>query len=279
VALGCAVLAALGAGATDETIAGSAAPTVTGLTQPSDKASPSFAGPGIISTIAVKEGDIVKKGQLIMSEDSEMDRLELAALKIESDSHLTIDFAQADYEAKDAIRAKLQNAVDHNVANPSEFEEAKANAIEAKIRIDVAGQEIKQKQIEADKQAAKIRKMDLLSPIDGVVRKLNLHLGEVVDPNKVDGACMVLQNDPLWVEVKLPSIQAAALKSDETLMVKYADEDKFRPAKVILFDPLVDSASDTQIIRLEMPNPEKRPPGLHVIVRLPDRMAGMAAGN
>ena len=44
--------------------------------------------------------------------------------------------------------------------------------------------------------------MTLHSPIDGVVQRVNLQPGEVVDSSSdKDGACFVIKNDPLWVQL------------------------------------------------------------------------------
>ena len=115
----------------------------------------------------------------------------------------------------------------------------------------------------------------LATPIDGIVQKMNLDVGEMVDPNKPDGVLVLVKNDPIWVEVHLPSVQAAKLKLGDQFDLKYEGEEQWLPekGKVNFLDPVVDAASDTRLVRLEVPNPQNRPAGLHVAVRLPEHVA------
>jgi multidrug efflux pump subunit AcrA (membrane-fusion protein) len=116
--------------------------------------------------------------------------------------------------------------------------------------------------------------MKLESPINGIVEKLDLGEGEVVDPNKP--SCTVVQNDPLWVEVHLPSLQARKLALGDTLPVQHEGEQQWQSGKVIYLAPVADAASGTRMVRLELPNPTSRPSGLQVMVKLPEKLTRTA---
>ena len=123
---------------------------------------------------------------------------------------------------------------------------------------------------DADTQALVIEKMKLLSPVDGTVKQINIQEGEIVDPNKPDGAVTLVTNNPLWVDVKIPSTQALKLKQGDSMSVAYQNEsDKWLTAKIIFLDPEVDAASDKQTIRLELNNDQDKPAGLWLNVKLP----------
>jgi RND family efflux transporter MFP subunit len=251
------------------------ATTVTGITKPSQELKLTFYGQGLIASRPVKEGDFVHKGQVLMTEDAEVEQLEYDSMKVESGSHLPIDYAVADYNSKCIVRDRLQAAANDQVANESELQEAIANAEEARIKIDLSKEELRQKSLETDKQGAKVAKMQMVAPIDGIVEKLNLDIGEMVDPNKPEGVVVLVKNDPIWVEVHLPSVEAARLKLGDEFDLKYEGEDQWLPEKgrVNFLDPVVDAASDTRLVRLEVRNPSNRPAGLHVAVRLPEHLA------
>ena len=117
------------------------------------------------------------------------------------------------------------------------------------------------------------------SSIDGIVQTINLHLGSGVDPSKPDGACVIVNNDPLWVEMRLPSAKAATLKLQQKLDVRYLQNDPWQQGTIIYFNPMVDAASDTQVVRLELANPDQRPSGLHMTVRLPGDVAKLAVNH
>jgi multidrug efflux pump subunit AcrA (membrane-fusion protein) len=252
---------------------------VTAISYPSEKSQPPFYAPGIIDSIPVKEGDRVHKGDLLMTEDMALEKDELQALKVESESTKTVEYAIAEHQAKLVERDRLEAAAAKGVANPSELAEAVAEETATAVRIDLAKEENQKSKFETQKQADKVARMELHSPIDGIVQTLNLHLGSGVDPSKPDGACVIVNNDPLWVEMRLPSIQAAALKLQQKLDVRYLQNDPWQQGTIIYFNPVVDAASDTQVVRLELANPDQRPSGLHMTVRLPGDVAKLAVNH
>jgi len=82
----------------------------------------------------------------------------------------------------------------------------------ADAQIKLAELEHDQKGWDAEKEKVKIEQMKIISPIDGMVEKLNIGEGEMGDPQSRDGAIVVGQWDPLWLEMHPPSSQAAQLK-------------------------------------------------------------------
>src|SRR5690606_36933721 len=137
-------------------------------------------------------------------------------------------------------------------------------------------QELRQKQIQRDQQEELLELMRLTSKFDGIVARIDVGLGQIVDPQKP--AMIIVQNDPLWIEFTLPSAEAELLRDQTTMSVRYPNEPEWRNASVILRSPVVDAASDRQLVRLEMENPQLRPTGLQVEVKLPGAVAD-AAGS
>ncbi len=244
--------------------------TVLGTTLPSQRLELSFDGPGIIGSVLVKEGDKIQKGQELMAEDDRMEQKLYEALRLEADSDLPIQFAKTDLASKKNSLLRYENMAKNNVASQEELREAQLAAALAEIKVQQAQQEQKQKKLQTDRQKIKVELMHLKSPIDGLVEKLNLGLGEVVDPNKP--SCTVVKNDPLWVEVHLPSRQAAELNLGDTLSVQQEGGKNAADARVIFLSPFADAASGTRLVRLEMPNPAGLPSGLQVTVKLPEKL-------
>jgi hypothetical protein len=83
----------------------------------------------------------------------------------------------------------------------------------------------------------------------------------------------VVRNDPLWVEVNVPTGRAKALKVGQSLEARYADEEQWRAGKIIYIAPYANAGAATRQVRLELPNPEKREAGWQMFVRLPDNVA------
>jgi RND family efflux transporter MFP subunit len=243
---------------------------VQGISIPSAKHNLSFFDTGIVKEILVQPGDAVKVGQVLAKEDTDLEEIQLKAMQVETTSTSEVDAAIKDRDSKKIIRDNMQQAFDANGANKSELQEAILAYETAEIKITYATEQHDEKVLEAAKQEKKIAKMQLISPVDGIVEKINLQPGEVVDPNKPEGAITVVKNSPIWVDMHLPSALASKLKLNDSLQVAYAnDADTWLTGSIIYFEPVVDAASDTQTVRVQLDNKEGKPSGLQLNIRLP----------
>src|SRR6185436_15535248 len=109
-----------------------------------------------------------------------------------------------------------------------EVEEAKSKVIAADAQAKIARLELEKAKQEAIRQAAKVDKMTIKSPVTGRVEALDVTVGDITDPQKP--VMTLVQNDPLKVEFYLPVGQAAKLKMDQVLQVRYPNEDKWKDA-------------------------------------------------
>ncbi len=252
---------------------------VQGQTKPSEETKLAFPGPGLVLEVIVKEGDVVKKDQVLAKQDDRQDQAALDSMKLEADSTYKVDYSIADEAVKEVQFQRKMKMLSQHVASESEVEEARLAVTLAKTQIDLAKLEHEQKVLDAKKQQFKVDEMQMRSKVDGIVEKLNIHPGEMADPQNRDGAIVVVKNDPLWIEVHLPTFQSQQLQISQPLDVKYADEKDWRPAKIIYIDPQADAASDTQLVRLELANSDGRTSGLQMQVKLPEKIAAVAEGG
>jgi multidrug efflux pump subunit AcrA (membrane-fusion protein) len=260
--------------AADSPVSPAQSVTTTGITKPSQELKLSFAGPGLVSDVSVKEGDAVEEKQVLASQDSRQDELALKSLQSDADSMDKIIYSKADHELKIVKAKRTKELFDKDAASVSEVEEADLAVKLAEAQINLAQQEHDKAGFDAAKQAVKVEQMKMRSPIKGIVEKINIGPGEMADPQSRDGAIVVGQWDPLWLEVHLPSSQAAQLKLNQDLAVKY-DGGEWQTARIIYFEK-VDAASDTEMVRMELANPgNAKPAGLHMQVKLPENVAAL----
>jgi RND family efflux transporter MFP subunit len=238
-------------------------------TTPSQKVEPTMLEMGILSKWLVKEGDPVKQGQLLAKEDTDLEELELAVEKVAANSNAKVvaatagrDAAKLDYDRKTA-------AFEQQGATQSEVDEAKMEYDKSVAEVLAAHDEQEQNRASVAKQEKKIQKMELLSPVDGIVESLNIKEGELVDPNKPHGAVTLVTNNPLWIDVPVPSAEALKVRVGDKVQVAYQIEpDKWLTSTVVKLNPEVDAASNNQIVRLELPNDNAKPSGLWMNVKL-----------
>lgn len=246
---------------------------VTAITQPSEIRKLSFPQMGLIAEKRVEEGDEVKVGQVLMRQDTDIDLKELERIRIEAQSNSRIEAAAADLKVRQLEYDRKKNAA-AGAYTDSEIEEAEGKVIVGEKSLAVAREEQLQAKVKYEAQQVRIEKMHLKSPIDGVVQKIVVGVGESTDPQQQEGAIVVVKNDPLWVEIRdLTTAQVKQVKKGDKFKVRYEDEpNNWQMGEVIYITPLADAASDTQLVRLTLPNPGKRASGMHMIVDLPDTL-------
>jgi RND family efflux transporter MFP subunit len=241
--------------------------TVGGITKPSVHAKLALPQFGQVLELPVKEGTAVKAGDVLLRQDDRQEVAALEALRLEAESTVRVDAAEADLKIKEGQHKRLADMQAGGNANPLEVEEAWIKVVYAAAQAKIAKLENQKNKYEFERQDVKVKLMSLRSPIDGTVETIDVSVGEVTDPQKP--VMTVVKNDPLWVEFFLPTMQASKLKVGQQLEVHYPGEAKWASAKIIYKAPVADAQSDTQKLRLEMPNPTGTDTGLQVLVRLP----------
>ncbi len=241
-----------------------------GFTKPSEQRDVTFNTPGVVSEEPVKEGDLVKTGQLLAVQDSTVEIATLKAAEVEANSDLQIRAAQADHDAKVVELKRKEEMRKENVVGESEVDEARVNEVIAAIRIELARQEQQKAQAEVGEEQAKIQLKRLLSPVNGIVSKINTHVGEAASQDVTKPIMTVIQNDPLYVEVDFPTSVVKHIQTGQTMQVRYVGEDPWLSAQVIFVSPQADARSDQQKVRLQLANSAGRQSGLQVQVKAPD---------
>jgi RND family efflux transporter MFP subunit len=242
-----------------------------GFTRPADEVELGFNIPGLVSLVKVKDGDVVKKGQILVEQDTEVERAALAKEQYLLKSNVQLRAAEAQRDLANVKLKRAQKLFDDGAGSVLELEEAKLEVTVSNLKVELAHEETESKRLEIVRLKKQIERMRMICPVDGVIRKVEAAVGEVTDPQKP--SLVMVRNDELKVEVKLPVRLTADMQLKQVLQVKYLGEDKWRDASVMYFDPVADATIGDQLVHLKLPNPEGRRAGQQVIVKLPDNVA------
>ena len=202
-----------------------------------------------------------------MQLDDTVERLEMERLKAQAEDTVRIKAAEAQLAQKKSDLKKFEDAFKHGASTEQEVEHAQLDVKIAELSVDLAKFEHQQDQAKYQQAKAQIERMRLISPITGVVEKLSIEAGEVVDPQK---ECIRLVNiDPLWVDVPVPRPTAMNLPG-QPADVEFGPGGE-QPARkgqgrIIHIAAEGDAASETLTVRVELANPSKRPAGERVRV-------------
>ncbi len=236
------------------------------ITRPSADLTLSFIQPGRIAAIHFTEGDKVQAGQVLAQLDDAAEQVQLAQLKAQSEDQTQILASEVSLAQKRVDLKKLETAAARDAATELEVEHARLDVQIAELSLVLAKLEHEQATRKYEEQRIRVDNMRLRSPIDGQVERVHVEVGE--SANALEEVVQVVQIDPLWIDVPVPAAEAVGLKREMTASVTFpeAKGSLVVEGKVISVGAVIDAASATLRVRVQVPNIARRPAGEHVQV-------------
>jgi multidrug efflux pump subunit AcrA (membrane-fusion protein) len=201
------------------------------------------------------------------------DREEQAALAIDkskADDETTIVAQQKIADEKEIAAKRMKTSGAGGAVGELELMDALLQADVEKAKVELSRTQHEQDVLKYKQTQIAVEKLKLYSPIDGIVAQRLLEKGESADGGNMK-ALVVVQVNPLRIDVPVPIMEAAKLPIGTEAEVNFAD--KAAKGKVTRSSPVGDAASGTVIVRVEVENPENRKTGEKVSVSFPSAVA------
>lgn len=222
---------------------------------------------GVLEEILVDRGDAVEQGQLLAVLDSRLDEanFKLAQARVDLVAALEASLAARDYFAEAYERS--QSLFEQGVISSELRDRAEEEALlaESRWRVEQESHTLWRMELARTEVALEMRR--IVSPLSGVVTD------RLVDPGEFVGQATLLaiaKLDPLYVEVVAPASMYGSIRvgANATVIPGEPVGGSYE-AKVTVVDKVLDAASNTFRVRLELPNPGNvLPAGLRARVRL-----------
>lgn len=210
-----------------------------GLVLPSEVIEVSSQVPGIVENVFVERGDRISEGQplVVLKSGIERAQVDLATARL--------DFGR---------RRVLRN---------EELHQKQLISIHEKDEMET---ELLIMEIQLRDAQERLRMRTISSPITGVVVERHLGPGEYIGEGSV---MKIARIDPLYVEVIVSSIFYGSIKRGMKAEILPADPPGgFYQGVVVIVDEVIDAASGTFGVRVELPNPGHHlPAGVNCQVR------------
>lgn len=213
---------------------------------------------GLIDKVNVKRGDRVVRGQLLAQLESKAEQAaaDLARFKSEQSGPVLmaerkIDFSRRKYQRR-------RDMADEKLMSPQERDDAEAELKQAEAELLVAKENRRIAQIEFQQQNNLLSLRAIHSPINGVVVDQPSFPGEVIEPGTGKKPLLKLaQLDPLRVHVILPKgdFGRPTLGMSVEVVPEIPVQGRYT-ARVKSVDRLIDAASGSFVVLLELPNPK-----------------------
>jgi len=239
------------------------------FTKPSKDAEIGFQLPTQVMEIAVKGGDPVERGALMIRGDDaeELALLEIQRMRAESD--LPVRRAREQFELAKVEFEMQEKAFRDGGSTEQDVNRARVNMRIAELDVDQARMNLGQEQLQLDRLEARMTRFRLTAPFDGVVESVQVSVGDTVQESQP--IIRVVQIDPLWIDVHAPVRDVVGMglaKGDPAwALVGVSREGRVVQGRIIEISPVAEFASRRRRVRVEIPNPDRWPPGLAAWVR------------
>jgi RND family efflux transporter MFP subunit len=216
---------------------------------------------GVIDSVTVDRGDNVKEGQVLATLKSDVEKatMELARARVEMEATIKAKQEKLEYEKRREQRMK--GLYSQKVLPFQDWDEVETKRVLAEHELAEALENKRLAELERNRAIEVVYRMTIRSPIDGVVVERFLSPGEYVEQQPI---MKLAQIDPLNVEVILPVEMLGDVKKGmRAKVIPEKPMNSVYRAEVTIVDRVVDAASGTFGVRLELPNSDYRlPPGL-----------------
>lgn len=216
--------------------------TLTGALEPTAQGVAKARASGVLVGASKREGDAVRRGEVLGSVDAVDLRLRLA-----QQEGLQAQ-ALAQYETARKNRAAQQRLLEQGFISQAAFDNTDGAYQAAKAAVQAA-----QAQVRLAQQA--IRDTTIISPIDGLVSRRHVEPGERVTQEMT--VYTLVQIDALEFAPQVPVEDANKLRVGQVIDVQVAGEAQPRRATIVRIAPMASASTRTVDVRARIPNSDR----------------------
>jgi membrane fusion protein (multidrug efflux system) len=213
---------------------------------------------GIISKIYVREGDRVKKGQILIQLDDVDARLQVER------AEARVREAEASLETSQNTLTRYRRLLESKVIPQQTYDD-----LSLKVKLDEARLDLARTELNIARQ--NLLDHQIVSPIEGVVNLKIASLGEHVNVAPKDEILTLVQMDPLELEFYIPENWVGRVRKGSRIqftLKAYSDEK--HEASPQFSSPTADPATRNVKMKAIAPNPHHRlKPGFFAEIVLP----------
>ncbi len=214
---------------------------------------------GVLEEFLVDRGDLVTKGQKVARLDSTIEEASVALAEAKARMRSETQERRTVLSYLKREQERLERLHENKAASLHDIDKAETEQQRAVLRLRQAEEEEQLAKLELVRAQKLLQRRTIYSPIDGTVVDTVLTPGESVENKTI---LKIAQIDPLKVEVIVPVSYygAIAVGMEAEVMPKYPGATA-HTATVAVVDRVIDAASNTFGVRLDLDNPEAHIPG------------------
>lgn len=230
-----------------------------GIAHPLQVAEISAAADGPLWKLFVAEGDAVATETVMGLIDNRVALASVIAAQSTADRQAMMEAAKAKVSLAEQYLDRIQQAANKKAASGLEVDEAASRLAEAKAALQEGLESQRDAVARLKIEKARLDTHEIRAPFQGTVIKIYPHLGETVSR----GAPIVKIADitRLRADLYVPLSRAASIRvGEDTELLAELPGQPLLNAKVVFIAPLIDAATQTIRMVVEIENPNKQLP-------------------
>ncbi len=206
----------------------------------------------VIQKIHVREGEVVKKGQLLVSLAADTLRARLQAATIMAEASGRIDSAQVMLKLRQQQLDDLTRLAQSGNVRAKELDRARADLAIARAELQTMQEERRIRVAEQEQIRAQIAEKEVRSPIDGIVTHLSKEEGELTGTSDQDILVTVVQEHPLQAVFHLPADAASTLRQGQEVPIGIDEAAGTVSGRIEFISPVTNPESGTIRIKVRI---------------------------
>jgi RND family efflux transporter MFP subunit len=214
---------------------------------------------GVIEQIAVRRGDTISKGQVLARLESSVEEVAVNIARARARMQSTVESKKAQVAYLKTQKGRIDALYEKKAVPVFEKDKANTDLILARAELREARENLQLAKLEMQRAERILERRTITSPIDGVVVNVLLDAGESVEEHSI---MTIAEVDPLNVEVILPEKMYGLInvgtQGEVSPLIRGAEK---QTSSVVVVDKVIDAASNTFGVRLELANADHAIPG------------------
>lgn len=209
-----------------------------------------------VKEIHVAEGDVVQKGQILITLDDDVLQAHLKSAEIQARSKGRMQSSKAVFELRKGQFSDLEKLSEKGHVRKKELERAKTDLAIGHADYLAAQEEIEGKRAEVQLIQAQIDEKKIKAPFAGIVTAINKGVGALVGTSDKDVLITLVQPTPYQAVFHLPYGMAAQLQEESQVLIGVIEGEQMVNGKIIYISPVIDPESATVRVKVRLDETE-----------------------
>jgi RND family efflux transporter MFP subunit len=210
----------------------------------------------VLEEILVQIGDTVEKGQPLAQLEASVEKAKVRLANLQAKSSSDVENRREQLRYAKQYYKRMQDLLAQNSVSQYEKDKAETEVALARIELNKAKEKQRIAQVNLELAQSQLALRTIKSPIDGIVVDRYAMVGESVSGRTIMKLAKV---DPLKVELIAPTEYFGLIEKGMKVEI-YPEQpaNQVFTATVSIVDQLIDPASGSFTVRMELPNPDDK---------------------